>query len=655
MALLAPGVQFPAAFEDNSVIASVPKLALNAGVATAPEKASVSQTALMDEFSVALTQAIQTTNSTIVAPPQGEQAPEQIHPSLGQGKGGPKISPRASDDATSQKHSPQESEGANTLAQSYLSPAVSVEAPKPAVPKSTKAQVIAPVTMATGVSPSPASIAPKVIPSASLGTSDFIVRAVLPFVGTPFTTSSLAGIATPVTNASGSQPEGSSQEGPQRTPSTTFELCTGTIPADAATSATATDVNIIASNKATAPTSGNVSNDLDRTKNLQTETSSLASPAAHGGVPPKSSGALPTVKSAVLSPGNLGSITSEMAKTESRPQPALVPHTSVSDVVSGNQKPETHVSGVTPHVPAHNSVSSEDSGEQVPAAKTQLTVTKDSSPTPTLPVVSIPQVPNTKFEEPTRVESTPEESAKPSGVTTDPSQHSTKTVAAGDNSKPQSESGSSQSATSSAGGQTTIATQGNVAAKITDVFASNMTQQPVPVPHNKIDAGIPKNDVGLDKTVLHVPDADIAIDRQAAATAYPASPFQSAKLVERLGQSELRVGIQAGEFGNVDIRTSMARNQFTAEISVERGELSKVIAAELPSLQNRLSEQRLPVANIILHNQSSGGSAGFEHGSRQSQTLQQIATHHNSDEEGLPVAAVAAETNLATSRLDVHM
>jgi len=156
----------------------------------------------------------------------------------------------------------------------------------------------------------------------------------------------------------------------------------------------------------------------------------------------------------------------------------------------------------------------------------------------------------------------------------------------------------------------------------------------------------------LQSPVPGTTEADARI--QAAAT-YANSLLHSARLVERVGQTELRVGIQTGEFGNVDIRTSMGRNQFTAQISVERGELGKVLAAELPNLQNKLSEQRLPMANITLHNQSSGGSAGFGQGSRQSQTMQKIAIPQSSEGELAPVLLGLTEASASTGRLDVHM
>jgi hypothetical protein len=99
----------------------------------------------------------------------------------------------------------------------------------------------------------------------------------------------------------------------------------------------------------------------------------------------------------------------------------------------------------------------------------------------------------------------------------------------------------------------------------------------------------------------------------------------------------------------------MVRNQFSAQISVERPELGKILAAELPNLQNRLSEQRVPAANITLENQASGGSAGFGQGSRQSHTTQQIVVPNNLETEPVLAAVVSPETSHATTRLDVHM
>ena len=159
----------------------------------------------------------------------------------------------------------------------------------------------------------------------------------------------------------------------------------------------------------------------------------------------------------------------------------------------------------------------------------------------------------------------------------------------------------------------------------------------------------PKN---LNQTSSSLPDAEATAE---AAAAHLASPIQVAKLVERAGETELRVGIQAGEFGSVDIRTSMARSQFTAEISVERGELGRAMAAELPGLHSRLAEQRVPPANIILQNHASGSgsSSDLRQGTRQNQYAPAIPLgSHDTDSNQAMVAMEAMESSAG---LDIHI
>jgi hypothetical protein len=133
------------------------------------------------------------------------------------------------------------------------------------------------------------------------------------------------------------------------------------------------------------------------------------------------------------------------------------------------------------------------------------------------------------------------------------------------------------------------------------------------------------------------------------------SALHTARLVERMGQSEFRVGIHAGEFGNVAIRTSLGRNQFTAEISVERGELGRVLAAELPSLHTRLSEHHLPEANVILQHPSSGGSGDSRQSSQQNQDMRFASASDKIERSEIQVAMLAGEAGEASSRLDIHL
>jgi flagellar hook-length control protein FliK len=243
------------------------------------------------------------------------------------------------------------------------------------------------------------------------------------------------------------------------------------------------------------------------------------------------------------------------------------------------------------------------------------------------------------------------------GLNGDSAGTTTKNVDATGNAKSQTRKDDSQSSSSSATpDQTTV----SVPAKTLDssqAFSVSGTQtSPTTgdgktatpgVPH---DAGDPKAGQ-LDQTSTGAAQSQ---QGETAAT-YPTSLVHSAKLIERVGEAELRLGIRAGEFGSVDVRTSMIRNQFTAEISTERGELGRAMAAELPSLQNRLSEQRVPVANITLQNQTGNQSTASEQ-QRPRDGQRMYATNPGSGREEGPMSAlVAMEATTTTSGLDIHM
>jgi flagellar hook-length control protein FliK len=89
------------------------------------------------------------------------------------------------------------------------------------------------------------------------------------------------------------------------------------------------------------------------------------------------------------------------------------------------------------------------------------------------------------------------------------------------------------------------------------------------------------------------------------------SGIATAKLVQSANQSEFRVGMQTQEFGNIDIRTSVARHMFSAQISVEHGDMAKSLSAQLPGLYHRLADQQVAVGNIVIQGQSQGTSSGL--------------------------------------------
>jgi len=96
-----------------------------------------------------------------------------------------------------------------------------------------------------------------------------------------------------------------------------------------------------------------------------------------------------------------------------------------------------------------------------------------------------------------------------------------------------------------------------------------------------------------------------------AATTASATPqaqpvINSAKLIQSVGQSEMRVGMRSSEFGNISISTSTTRDSISTQISLDHGELAKELAAHLPEIQARLGGDQ--AANVRID--TNGGMAG---------------------------------------------
>lgn len=205
------------------------------------------------------------------------------------------------------------------------------------------------------------------------------------------------------------------------------------------------------------------------------------------------------------------------------------------------------------------------------------------------------------------------------------------------------------SAASSAGNDSSVA-----AAAAPGSAVSTQISTPVVNSQTATVVASPKTSDALPQipSIAAAEDANAAVEAAALATS---SPLQTAKLVAGIERSELRMGLRTGEFGNVDIRTSLVRNQFTAEISAERGELGRALAAELPGLQHRLTEQHLPAASITVLDHSGGGSSDSQQGSRPGHSAPpaDISANRAQQDSSLPILAV--EATEATARLDIHM
>jgi len=131
--------------------------------------------------------------------------------------------------------------------------------------------------------------------------------------------------------------------------------------------------------------------------------------------------------------------------------------------------------------------------------------------------------------------------------------------------------------------------------------------------------------------------------RQDAEAVAPGS-INVAKLIHRLNETEMQVGMHSAEFGNIAIKTSVANERLTAEITLDHNEMGKVLANQLPGLQSKLGGEYGINARIEIHENSGGFSGGLHQGSPQQSQQKWQPSNHSLSQFG---AAREAEQMLA--------
>jgi hypothetical protein len=130
----------------------------------------------------------------------------------------------------------------------------------------------------------------------------------------------------------------------------------------------------------------------------------------------------------------------------------------------------------------------------------------------------------------------------------------------------------------------------------------------------------------------------------------PASlTVNTARLVERLKESEIRLSLRSADFGDVAIHTAIGHERLSARISLERDALSKVIASEIPALQSKLSQEHGIQATIEV--QQHGQSFSGQGGQPQSQPGRPQSQFH----PGLQREEHEAITTLSANNADGHL
>ena len=85
--------------------------------------------------------------------------------------------------------------------------------------------------------------------------------------------------------------------------------------------------------------------------------------------------------------------------------------------------------------------------------------------------------------------------------------------------------------------------------------------------------------------------------------------INTAKLIQSMGQSEMRVGMRSNDFGNISISTSATRDLISAQISLDHGELARTLATHLPEMQAKFGGNQAMNVRIDMNGQPAGQSA----------------------------------------------
>jgi hypothetical protein len=91
----------------------------------------------------------------------------------------------------------------------------------------------------------------------------------------------------------------------------------------------------------------------------------------------------------------------------------------------------------------------------------------------------------------------------------------------------------------------------------------------------------------------------------------PATGLNAAKIIQTMGETEMRVGMHSADFGNISIRASVSEQQMVARISLDHSDLSQAIAAHASAVQTKLGDDFGMRASIeVNHQGASSGNAG---------------------------------------------
>jgi len=151
--------------------------------------------------------------------------------------------------------------------------------------------------------------------------------------------------------------------------------------------------------------------------------------------------------------------------------------------------------------------------------------------------------------------------------------------------------------------------------------------------------------------------ADAAADQLERAGSTAAAGINTARLIQSMSESEMRVGMHSAEFGDISIRTSVSQEQLMAQINVDHSDLGSAIAAHLPSLESKLGNEFGLHASFEVNQLGGSATGGNGQSSQQnhkmtSQPVSLDSLALNAEDDRMPLPGQSLE--LEDSRLDIR-
>ncbi len=140
--------------------------------------------------------------------------------------------------------------------------------------------------------------------------------------------------------------------------------------------------------------------------------------------------------------------------------------------------------------------------------------------------------------------------------------------------------------------------------------------------------------------------------------AAPMSGLSGVRLIQTVHQSEMKLGMNSAEFGNISISTSVTHQALSAQISVDHSELGRMLAAHMPAMEERLGNAYGLQARVeVREGGSSSQTESWQHSGEGRQGRQDTSANRGERSPGLSAIASRSTTLLAAdaTRLDIRI